>query len=280
MNTRRCSLTVLADNIATSDTLLAEHGWSCWVETPEARILFDTGLGTALPHNAAALTVPLACADAVVLSHGHYDHTGALAFALQQAARARIFVHPASLSAHYSLRTGTPREIGMPSQARKALEERSHDVTWTSEPTCVAPGVFVTGSIPRKHQQENEAGYLARDPAGAEPDFVEDDQAMWIETPKGPCVLLGCAHAGLINTLDYIASLTHTTNFAAVVGGFHLASASRERLDWTIRELNRLQVEILGPCHCTGDEPTERLRSAWGDRAWPGGSGRILELKT
>ena len=94
--------------------------------------------------------------------------------------------------------------------------------------------------------------FAGTDPDCTRGDLLTDDQAMFFESADGTVVLLGCAHAGVINTLHYITELTDNRPISAVMGGMHLLNASPERIDRTVESLRRFDVDLLGPSHCTG----------------------------
>lgn len=96
------------------------------------------------------------------------------------------------------------------------------------------------------------AGRFFLDPDCQIPDVLKDDQALWFNTQKGIVVLLGCAHAGVVNTVEYVAELTGAFNIHAVIGGMHLGSANQDRLRFTVSALQRYEVQVVAPCHCTG----------------------------
>jgi 7,8-dihydropterin-6-yl-methyl-4-(beta-D-ribofuranosyl)aminobenzene 5'-phosphate synthase len=272
-------ITVLVDDCVRGRDLLGEHGLAFWVEIGGRRLLFDTGQGMALKHNAKLLGVRLESANAVVLSHGHYDHTGGLGHMLEVAPKAGIYAHPAALEPKY-VRTddGAVKEAGMPSAVREAVDSRPYSVIPVERPTEIGDGVFVTGEIPRRTEYESTGGAFFADSRGQHADLLPDDQAMFIETHRGTIVLLGCGHAGVINTLQYVRDLTDGKPINTVVGGMHLIEASRDRMEQTIDSLRRMVVVRLVPGHCTGTAATAELWSALPGRCDSCEVGTVVEF--
>lgn len=257
-------ITLLAENTAGRRDILAEHGLAFWVEAGDRRILFDTGQGLALAHNARVLGVDLSAADAVVLSHGHYDHAGGLAALPDTFRQADLYVHPAGLEAKYGVRQGEPaRFLGTSLGSLAELEREMASVVATRAPTRVADDIWVTGEIPHRNDFEDTGSWFYLDEAGTKPDPLLDDQAVYIETADGLVVLLGCAHAGVVNTLEYIAAITGHGRVYAVLGGMHLVGAPPERIERTIAALRDFGVQIIGPMHCTGLEATAAMMQAF-----------------
>jgi 7,8-dihydropterin-6-yl-methyl-4-(beta-D-ribofuranosyl)aminobenzene 5'-phosphate synthase len=246
-------ISVLVENTARGADLLAEHGWALWIEADGRRIMFDTGQGMVLRRNAKHLEIPLSATEIVVISHGHFDHTGGLKDVLSASGQIDLYLHPAALEQKYHREKTSPhRNIGIPGWDEQALRGQTRSLTWTREPTELMAGVRVTGEIPRRNAFEDTGGPFYRDSSCTEPDPLPDDQALYIDTAAGLVVVLGCAHAGVVNTLDRIAELTGRRKVHAVLGGMHLLRATPERLEATLEALIRYGVERVGTAHCTG----------------------------
>lgn len=247
------TVTLLVENTARGAGLLGEHGLAWWLDTGRHRVLFDTGQGMALRSNAAALGLELARADAIVLSHGHYDHVGGLEAALAAAPDAALHLHPRAVEPKFSgANPGAPRRISTAFVEAERFRAGGRRMVATTEPSEVVPGIRCTGEIPRTNDFEDTGGPFYLDAELRHPDPLLDDQALFFSSAEGTVVVLGCAHAGVINTLEHIWRLTGRAPIHTVMGGLHLENASRRRLRETVRWLRRFGVRRLGAVHCTG----------------------------
>lgn len=252
-------LTVLVENTARGAGTLAEHGLSFWIETRDQNILFDTGQTSVVLHNAAQLDVDLATADRIVLSHGHYDHTGGLTTVLPRTGTVPVHAHVDALTEKYAENDdGSSRPVGMPPKCRDMLAATAGNVP-IEAPTEIPGGLYLTGPIPRNTPFETTGGSFFADPAGRLQDDLQDDQAAVVDTRDGLVVILGCAHAGVINTLRYVAHLMPDRPIHTVIGGMHLGKATAERIRRTVASFRELEVENFYPLHCTGFHATARL---------------------
>ena len=194
-------ITALVENTAGGRGLLGEHGLSFWIELGCKRILFDTGQGHVLRSNARRLGIRLDHIDAVVLSHGHYDHTGGLGDVLRSSRATTVYAHPAAFDAKYARNPdGSARDVGMPGLDEEMIRDMA-ELVLVEGPTELCRGLHLTGPVPRTTDFEDTGGAFFKDRACTQPDHLTDDQAVFMETEAGTVVILGCAHAGVINTL-------------------------------------------------------------------------------
>ncbi len=272
-------ITILVDNSA-GEGLSAEHGLAMWIEADGKQILFDTGQGKSLEPNARALGVDLGGTDLLVLSHGHFDHTGAIAQVLRRAPKADIYCHSGVVRPRYAIRNGASTPIHMPRESMTAIDRLPlKQLHWVHEPVPLSADIGITGPVPRKTTYEDTGGPFYLDFDGKRPDPIADDLAVWIRTDQGLVVCAGCSHSGVVNTLDYALSLSGESKIRAVIGGFHLIDASRDRMDRTIAALRRLEPALVVPCHCTGGSALEMLHQALGEIVVAGASGMTFQFQ-
>jgi len=270
-------VTVLVENMAGDPSLLGEWGLSFLIETGKHRILFDAGGGRTLFENARALKVDLTKLDAIVVSHGHFDHTGGLEKALETSGPVDLFIHPAAFAPRYF--KGRERVVREENGiSRDVLRGKARGFLETSTPTLVREGVMVTGQVPRTADFEDTGvgGFIYLDADMKTPDLVPDDQAIFFRVPEGIVVILGCAHAGVVNTARYVMKLTGAEKIYAVMGGTHLLSASPQRMQATIEAFRQMGIEKILLGHCTGVNSYAQLAGAFPGRcAWPPTGAKI-----
>jgi len=147
------------------------------------------------------------------------------------------------------------------------------------KPIPISNGFMATGPVPSVTEFEDTGPPFFLDADGRKPDPLVDDQAVFFESTRGTVVLLGCAHAGVINTLRYVRELTGERPIHAVLGGMHLVGASAQRLKCTIDELRAMKIHCLAPAHCTGRAATAALWDALPDRCIPCHVGTQVEFE-
>lgn len=268
---------ILVDN-KTNGNLIEEHGFSVWIEAGGRKVLFDTGQGKALVSNAAALGCDLGALDALILSHGHYDHCGAIDAVLEINPELHVYAHSDLLTAHYSIKPGeTARNISVPQHEKNVLmglsENRMH---WLDGPQEIFSTIGITGAIERRHPLEDTGGPFYMVPGGRIHDPIMDDMSIWFKVGHGLIIITGCCHSGLINTVDHIRQISGIDRIRGIIGGLHLNNASGERLRSTCSALKEWNPEIVVPCHCTGDDSVSFLINELGGVVVSGSAG--LEL--
>ncbi|MDH5696691.1 MAG: MBL fold metallo-hydrolase, partial [Dehalococcoidia bacterium] len=224
------NITTLSENTAGLGNFLGEWGLSVLVETDEMNILFDTGQSISTTHNADILGIDLSKIDKIVLSHGHFDHTGGLRQVLRKIGKGiEIIAHPNIWQAKYARREGEDDlYIGIPFH-RQTLESLGARFNLTTESVRITDNIMTTGEVPMvTAYEEIEPHLLVKEDTDFKRDKLLDDQALIINTEPGLVVILGCAHRGIINTLHHVQQLTGVKAIHAMFGGCHLMDASEE----------------------------------------------------
>lgn len=260
------TIRTLVENTALKAGVIGEHGLAFLIETEHGAVLFDTGQGHALLHNAKKMDVNLRAVKRIVLSHGHFDHTGGLHKVLEKIGMREVFAHPDALCPKYAVRDSDVRDIGLPI-SRAILEMAGARFCLHEGPKDILPGITATGYIPRTTDFETiHPRFQTGSRDHLTPDEIRDDQALIVETSAGIAVVLGCAHAGLINTLLYAEKLTGSRKFTCVIGGTHLVDADERYIQHTVDALSQFDIGMMAPCHCTGFHGQVALLKAFGDR--------------
>jgi 7,8-dihydropterin-6-yl-methyl-4-(beta-D-ribofuranosyl)aminobenzene 5'-phosphate synthase len=272
-------ITILCDNLVGSlSGALGEHGFSALLEWDGGSILFDTGQGETLLHNAQNMNRDLHLVTKVALSHGHYDHTGGLLPLLTSCGSKDIFAHPALFSRRYRVKdTGESIPIGIPYEEH-FLRGRGGRFVLTDQFQEISQGIFLTGEVPRKAPFERGDSGLFCDAAGVTIDKVNDDQSLVIISVKGLVLLLGCCHAGLVNTIDYARERTGVAEVYALIGGTHLGFSDPYQFEETIRALRGYGIKKICAGHCTGFAASARLLKEFPRQFQPSRVGFSIEI--
>lgn len=246
-------ITIISNNHV-HKKLKEEHGFSLLLKAGKYNILIDTGQSKAFLENIEILKIDIKLIQALIISHGHYDHCGNISFILNKHKNIKTYIHPAALKKRYSIhkdRNPEVKEIGLSPESIKSLSQS--DIVLSKEYCKIIDNIFITGQIPRI-SSEDQQGHFYYDLKGLEPDTIPDDQSIWIETKEGLIIITGCCHAGLVNTVEYIKKVSGLNKVKAIIGGLHLNSVSPEKINNIINYINSLKLEKIYPGHCTGDD--------------------------
>ena len=274
-------ISTLMENTSTDSGILGEWGLSMFVETPGLKFLVDTGPGESIGKNIDTMKIDLTGTGLIVLSHGHYDHTGGLPTVLERIGKpVRVLAHPSALKSTYGRDrdTGDIHYAGVPHRT-EFLENLGARFEFSAEPTWLSDDIVVSGEEPMETDFETVASDLIVPHGdGYAPDSMPDDQSVFIRSDRGLVVILGCAHRGMINIVRYARRLMKTDTVYLVLGGTHLGPASPEQLARSIDELKRMDVQWIGVSHCTGPAASAELRHVFGSRFFFNNAGTVVTL--
>jgi len=269
----------------------AHHGLSLLI-TAEAgartyTLLFDAGPeGATFLRNAKVLGVDFGEVEAIVLSHGHWDHAGGLLAAVDAVAAARgkgrvdCFVHPGMFAQRATQRPNGEFYVHELVPDPGKLEKAGARVVNTREPQLAAGGAFyVSGEIPRLTKYEaGLPGHVRRSEDGKSwiPDpLLMDERFISVHVKgKGQFVFSACSHAGLINVLNHARATFPDVPLYGVMGGLHLSGVTEKIIPDTISDLKSFGLKLLAPGHCTGWRALTAMAKAFGDELVPSAVGK------
>ena len=273
-------INILVENtVGVTTGVFAEWGLAMLLDFGKELILFDTGEQGSLINNAQVLGIDLRKITKVVLSHGHYDHTGGLLSLLKLRGEVPVYAHPDLFAGHYLKEDGTDKKyIGVP-YILEQLESVGARFCWHKEPLQISSNLWLSGEVPRQTIYEKGDERLVQFQAeGLIKDPFRDDLSLFYTTEKGIIVILGCAHSGLVNIIEHAKQVTGQSNIRAIIGGTHLGPVDSLQQERTIEYLKSLDFECLAPNHCTGLPIASRLAREFPDQFRWATTGTILEF--
>lgn len=243
---------------------VGEWGFAALVETDSGRILFDAGGRPGLvQQNARELKIDLAGIAPLILSHNHGDHTGGVADLRKQFKESGSFV-TTYIGDRFFLRDTIPVGMRKNTDSLNYVQSGGRFVVvsgWKN----VAPGVYLTGPVPRKYPEKNYPKGRTLLLSGVKvEDNIPEDMSLVLDTPEGLVLLSGCGHAGVVNTLEYVQQHFPHKKITALIGGFHLLDTDEQQLRWTAARIKDAGVRYFIGAHCTGINALYQIRQQTG----------------
>lgn len=265
-------IVTLIENLVYGQELFAEHGLSIYIETENHKILFDTGQSGLFIQNAQKLGVEIGDIDCLVLSHGHYDHTGGIYPFLKANSKVKVYAKKDIFTPKYH---GHSRFIGV-IQDKELLKNRFVPINSVTE---LAEGVFIMPEIVIRNSEDTHfQGMYKKVDDKLIPDEFDDELFLVLKQDSQIHVVTACSHRGITNICT-----TATEQFklpvGLILGGFHTKNSSSDQFNMIIEYFRQLKPMSIGTCHCTGVDKYAEIRNDIGSNVFYNFTGNAITLK-
>ncbi len=276
----------LVDNKTENSRCMAEWGLSVLIDTGRKKILLDAGTSDLYMENACALGVNLQDVDALVISHGHFDHTGGVPSFVEVNEKASVYLHKDALYEAYGETDGKvetePCSIPWTEEEMDAVWPR---IQFTSGKVQLYDNVTLLGDIPdlegypateqfwRRVEKEDGSGETE-----LIPDTMSHEQVIIVEEEAGLFIFSGCSHRGVVPTIRYVQQQMPGKRIAGLIAGMHLYPASAEMRRKIVQEIAALDMDVVFPVHCTGMDAILQMKALMGDKCVVACTGDAYEF--
>lgn len=273
-------ITTLIENSVKEKSLLhSEHGLSFYIQADNLNILFDTGQTGSFVENANKLNIDLEKIDYVILSHGHYDHTGGFKRLVKEKGNSFQLITGEKFFNNKYKYDGIKYTCIGNSFDEKYLEENKISIKYINEDTFnISDNIFVASNFERKTDFEKiKDRFIIKVDNNYKKDDFSDEIVLTVKLQQGLLVVLGCSHVGIVNILETLIQRTGMPIYG-IIGGTHLVEADDFRVDETIKYIREKDIKLIGVSHCTGENAIEKLKDNFKDRFLEINTGEIIEI--
>jgi 7,8-dihydropterin-6-yl-methyl-4-(beta-D-ribofuranosyl)aminobenzene 5'-phosphate synthase len=268
---------IVIENMVYKQGYFSEHGLSILINEAGKKILFDTGQSKNVINNLEQLGENVEDIDYIVLSHGHYDHTGGLKYVLEKNNKAKVILKKEALEYKVSTSTGVARDISFP--IRETYMDYENEFIFIEGEYKITDNIKIVGQIEKNFEFEDDEKRLFIQKEELVKDPFLDELFMTIVKDKKINLFTGCAHSGILNILQTAAKRNDNADFGIILGGTHLKGKSDIRIINTLKELEKYKFDKLYVCHCTGIEEYVYLKSKFGERSEYAHTAKIIKIK-
>eukprot|EP00831_Metopus_contortus_P079432 TRINITY_DN7901_c0_g1_i2.p2 TRINITY_DN7901_c0_g1~~TRINITY_DN7901_c0_g1_i2.p2 ORF type:complete len:302 (-),score=49.19 TRINITY_DN7901_c0_g1_i2:85-990(-) len=272
--------TLIENKIDDKNVLINEHGLSVYIEVDKIKILFDTGQSGDFIKNAEKLKINLNDLNYVLMSHGHYDHSGGFRKLLDSVNKSfKLIVGEGFFDKKYKYIENGNYKFNGNSFDDKLISENNIPIKYIDEDVYeLNEKILVFSNFERKNNYEklNKKFYIKKDEKYINDNF-SDEISLGIKHEKGLIVIVGCSHVGIVNILETIIKRTGM-NIYAVIGGSHLVEADEVRLNNTMNYFREKNIEMLRLSHCTGEKAVARLEEEFKEKFEYNNCGNVIKF--
>lgn len=273
--------TLIEDNPSDDIKLYNEHGLSLYIEIDGTRILFDTGKSGDFIKNAKTLNIDLNKLDYVMISHGHYDHSGGFRRLVEETSNSyKLIVGEGFFNKKYGAIEGNNYKYLGNSFEEEYIHKNNIAIKYIKQDIFyINENIMVFTNFKRNNNYElpNKRFQIKQDENYILDNFC-DEIVLVLKSKIGLFVVVGCSHVGIVNILETIIKHTGISIYG-IIEGTHLVEADEQRLNKTINFLKEKDIKIIGVSHCTGEKATEEIKQQFGEKFLYNNTGNIIVMQ-
>ncbi len=273
-------LKFLSENRTEKVGCLAEHGLSIYIQTEELCLLFDLGQSDIFEKNAKIVKADLDQVDAVVISHGHFDHTNGIPRFCLLNTHAPIYLQKDSFGRRYQLTDGKPKGEDIGILWEKDHPELKNRLIMTDGPIYLTSHIAISGTMDQDPAfVPTEQFVILRDTDQYDKETMSHEQILVISQPEGLYIFSGCSHLGVIAAIRQAQKLFPGEKIAGLIAGMHLYKTPDAIRNSLIEKILSYNLDLIIPLHCTGMDAICQIKSKMGSECLNAGSGDIIDCQ-